>query len=59
MIEHEGHCDDAADCPLCHGEMAPEFVEWVEWAAAQPRRVMNIDDFKTWLDGLSTGSTID
>ena len=58
MIEHDGRCDDdGADepCPICRGEVSPEFVERIKAAAAQPGQVMTIDEFNVWLRASTAG----
>ena len=40
------------ECPLCRGEAAPVFVEWVKMAAASPGERMTADEAMAWLGTL-------
>lgn len=52
----KGGCgDDHGDesCPICRGEeLDPDFVSRITAAAAQPGRVMTIEEFSEWLRSL-------
>lgn len=55
MVEHDEGCDDGADgsCPICRGEeLDPDFLAWIEQAAAQPGRTMTLDEAIEWLGTL-------
>jgi hypothetical protein len=52
VAEHGGRCDDGdeQDCPICRGEMSPDFIEMIERAgAAKPSRRMTGEEFVEWL----------
>jgi hypothetical protein len=58
VIEHDGRCDDDGTdepCPICRGEVSPEFVERIKAAAAQPGQVMTIAEFNVWLRASTAG----
>ncbi|MDB5715992.1 MAG: hypothetical protein JWO15_3389 [Sphingomonadales bacterium] len=46
-------CDDDdprhGDCPICRGDVSPEFVAMIEAAADQPGEVMTADEAILWL----------
>lgn len=51
----DGCDDDHGDgsCPICRGEeLDPDFLAWVEQAAAQPDRVMTAEEAIEWLRSL-------
>lgn len=54
--QHEGRCgDDGTDepCPICRGDaLDPDFLAWVERAAAQPGKAMTFDEAIEWLGTL-------
>ncbi|MDF0541161.1 hypothetical protein PX699_02320 [Sphingobium sp. H39-3-25] len=59
VIEHGERCgDDGPDgaCPICRGEMSPEFIEWlgeaVAAAEAQPGKAMTAEEAIEWLGTL-------
>ena len=56
MIEHEERCgDDGTDepCPICRGEeLDPDFLAMIERAAAQPGRVMTVEEAIEWIQSL-------
>jgi len=56
MDEHGERCGDGgsdASCPICRGEEPdPDFLAWVEHAAAQPGKAMSFDEAMEWLDTL-------
>lgn len=59
MDEHGERCDDDGTnepCPICRGEMSPEFIEWlgeaVAAAEAQPGKTMTAEEAIEWLGTL-------
>jgi len=51
----DGFDDDHGDdsCPICRGEdLDPDFLAWVEQAAAQPGRAMTAEEAIEWLRSL-------
>lgn len=55
----EDSCGDdhsAGSCSICRGDVSAEFIARIEQAAAQPGRVMSIDEFGFWLRDIDTGS---
>lgn len=56
VIEHGERCDDDGTddpCPICRGEeLDPDFLAWVEHAAAQPGKTMTADEAIEWLRNL-------
>ena len=41
--------DHDEDCPLCRGDVSPEFVEMIKAAAEQTGEPMTGDEFRAWL----------
>jgi hypothetical protein len=58
VVEHERQCEDGSGyyCPICSGNVSPEFIEWLDEVVAaseaQPGKVMTADEFNAWLDTL-------
>ena len=47
----DDHGDDS--CPICRGEdLDPDFLAWVEQAAAQPGRAMTAEEAIEWFRSL-------
>jgi len=62
LVEHGGQCEDGSgyDCPICSGNVSPEFIEWLDEVVAaseaQPGQVMTFDEAIAFFRNFDTGS---